>query len=118
MTILRRIFVILAVHLLFFSAWPDTGQSGVPYLLVSLAAWSAAAVLTKVFSIPLLSSVLRPAIDLAMAAAAALVISLTMPQKDGIKVFEKIRLGDIPTVHEVAAGLTGVLTKISSWRQK
>ena len=107
MKLLLNILGVALVHVLFFSAYPQTGPTGNIYLAVSALVWCGFLVFvnTATWLVRFLSGAAGLVINAAVFALMALSLAATMPQRDGTAVLAKLRGGDYPSAGTLAAGL-------------
>jgi hypothetical protein len=107
MKLLFKVGLIIAIHLAVFLSYPETGEYGGYYLVISMVLWTGFMMFINlsVKIIKFISGALGHLVHLAILALMLLSITLTMPQADRIPVIEKIKNGKYPTKETIQSGL-------------
>lgn len=107
MTLIIKILAVAALHLAFFSAYPETGSFGSYYLGISLLVWTVFIMFvnTSAKLVKLISGIAGLVINLAAFLLMALAIAATMPQSDRTSVLEKLQKGAYPAPAAMKAGM-------------
>lgn len=106
LTLLRRLFYVLAVHAAAYAAYPETGDFIKLYAWLSVLGWMMLLTLlhfaVKVKTVALVTFFY----DFFLIALMALAVSASMPQADKMSVFNKLRAGKYPSYGQVKGGVT------------
>ncbi len=103
-----RLFIIVAVHLIFLVCFPYTGKLGLPFCMLSALIWCGLVVFmhTGLNMLRLFFTPFNFIMEILLALAVALMVSTTMPQQNKISPFDKIMRKRYPDVRTIDAGLS------------
>jgi len=101
-----NIILILGFHLILFICYPETGKYGDYYFWISISIWTTfiMTINSNIKFIKLLSIPAKFFINLAIYTIMIFFISITMPQRDGNSVFDKIKSRKFPTDEDIRIG--------------
>ena len=106
LTLLRRLFYVLAVHAAVYAAYPDTGDFIKLYVWLSVLGWMMLLTLlhfaVKVKTVALVTFFY----DMFLIGLITLAVSASMPQADKMSVLNKLREGKYPSYGQVKGGVT------------
>ena len=106
LTLLRRLFYVLAVHAAVYAAYPDTGDFIKLYAWLSVLGWMLLLTLLH-FAVQVKTVMLVSFFyDLFLIGLITLAVSASMPQADKMSVFNKLREGKYPSYGQVKGGVT------------
>ncbi len=107
MSLIFKIAGVALLHAAFFTAYPSTGPYGNYYLAGSLLVWSVFVIFlnTSAKLVTFFSGAAGLALNLAAFGLMAAALALTMPQRDGTSVLEKLKKGRYPDRATVNVGL-------------
>lgn len=110
MGIVLKLVGVIAVHAALFAAYPQTGPAGKIFPWISMPVCAVFLIMPGFKSVfmKMLPAPVKLAVDLVFLGVIALLVSLTMPQKDRVTVFEKVRAGSYPTFEEFRRGLVSL----------
>jgi len=102
-----KMLLIVLVHLAALVAYPYTGRMGFHYLGISILLWCGFSFFigVNIYFTALLNGIFGKLVSLAFFTALCLIITLTMPQRDDISVFTKLKNKDYPTRESLYYGL-------------
>ena len=105
LTLLRRLFYVLAIHAAVYAAYPDTGEYIQLFAWLSVLGWCLLMILMH-FAIKVqAAAVLTFLYDIFLIAVIGLAVSASMPQSDKVSVFNKLRAGQYPSYKQVKGGV-------------
>lgn len=105
--IILRLAIVCLIHIVLFSAYPETGKNGNLFLGISLFCWAALSIMisTVLRNISSLGSFLAFIIMLAFYCASIGSTAYLMPQADHVTVYDKLLKGNYPNYYTFERGL-------------
>lgn len=107
MDLLTKLLFAALLHLAFYVGYPDSGQAGKIYILVSPLLWAGFLIFlnTSTALLRLVSGLAGRLLNLAAFAAMGLALAATLPQADRVTVLEKLQAGRYPSRADMDRGL-------------